>query len=108
MRNVGKLDITYQGIDVKQNFQITNLGETMSGKSMPYKTSKKINSRLNYLFRRKHFFTPHLSQLLCNALSHFNYACSTRYPNLNKRLQTTQNLKLLAINVFDFVSILIK
>ena len=108
LRNVGRLDITYQGIDVKQIFQITNLGDTMSGKSMPYKTSEKISSRLNYLFRRKHFFTPHLSQLLCKALSHFDYACSTRYPNLNKKLKTTQNLKLLGINVFAFVSILIK
>ena len=28
----------------------------MSGEPMAYKTIKKINSRLNYLFSKKHFF----------------------------------------------------
>ena len=48
LRKVGKLNITYQGIDIKQNSQVTYLGcildETMSGKPMAYKTIKKINS----------------------------------------------------------------
>ena len=55
LRKVGKLNITYQSIDIKQNPQVTYLGcildETMSGKPMINKTLKKINSRLNYLFR---------------------------------------------------------
>ena len=101
LRKVGKLNITYQGIDIKQNSQVTYLDsvldETMSGKPMVYKTTKKINSRLNYLFRKKHFLTPCLRQLLCNTLiqPHFDYACTAWYPNLNKKLknkiQTTQN-----------------
>ena len=69
----------------------------MSGEPMAYKTVKKINSKLNYLFRKKHFLTPHLRRLLCNALiqPHFDYTCSAWYPNLNKKLknkiQTIQN-----------------
>ena len=69
----------------------------MSGEPMPYKNIKKINSRINYLFRKKQFLTPSLRRLLCNALIqlNFDYACTVRYPNLNKKLknktQTTQN-----------------
>ena len=67
LRKVGKLNITYQFIDIKQNFQVTYLGcildEPMSGEPMTYKTIKKINSRLNYLFRKKHFLTKSLRSL---------------------------------------------
>ena len=73
------------------------LDETMSVEPMAYKTIKKIKSRLSYLFRKRHFLTRHLRRLLCNALiqSHFDYACTTWYPNLNKKLKnkirTAQN-----------------
>ena len=47
LRKAGKLNITYQGIDIKQNSQVTYLGyifdETMSGERMAYKTIKKTN-----------------------------------------------------------------
>ena len=82
LRKVGKLNITYRGIDIKQNSQVTYLGcildETMSGEPMAYKTIKKINSRVNYLFRKKQFLTTSLRRLLCNALiqPHFDYACT--------------------------------
>ena len=101
LRKVGKLNITYQGIDVKQKSQVTYLGcrldETMSGEPLAYKTIKKINFRVNYLFRKKYFLTTSVSCLLCNALiqPHFDYACTAWYPNLCKKLknkiQTTQN-----------------
>ena len=84
------------------NSQITYLGcildETMSGEPIAYKTIKKINSRLNYLFRAKHFLTPRLiRQLLCKALiqPHFDYVWTVWYPSLIKKLknkiQTTKN-----------------
>ena len=68
----------------------------MSGEPMAYKTVKKINSRLNYFLRKKHFLTPSLRRLLCNALiqSHFDYVCTAWYPNLKKmknKIQTTEN-----------------
>ena len=61
----------------------------MSGEPMAYKTIKKINSRLNYLFRKKHFLTTSLRRLLCNALiqPHFDYA----FGKLKNKIQTTQN-----------------
>ena len=52
----GTLNLTYQVIDIKQNSQVTYLGcilnETMSSEPMAYKIIKKINSRLNFLFRK--------------------------------------------------------
>ena len=61
----------------------------MSGEPMAYKTIRKINSRLNYLFRKKHFLTTSLRRLLCNALiqPHFDYA----FGKLKNKIQTTQN-----------------
>ena len=61
-----------------------------------YKTIKKMNSRFNNLFRKKHFLIPRFRRLLWNALiqPHFYYACTVWYPNLNKKMknkiQTTQ------------------
>ena len=101
LRKVGKLNITYQWINIKQNFQVTYLGcildEAVPGELMAYKTIKKMNPRRNYLFRKKRFLAPGLKRLLCNALfqPHFDYACTAWYLNLNKKLkneiQTTQN-----------------
>ena len=41
------------------------------------------------MFRKKHFLTPRSRRLLCNALiqPRFDYACTARYPNLNKKLK---------------------
>ena len=96
LRKVGQINITYQGIDIKQNSQVTYLSCILD-ETMAYKTIKKINSRLNYLFRRKHFLTASLRRLLCNVLIqlHFDYACTVWYSTLCKELknkiQTTQN-----------------
>ena len=85
LRKVGKLNITYQGVDIKQKSQVTYLGcildETMSGEPMAHKTIKKTNSRLNCLFRKKHFLTASLRRLLCNALiqPYFDYGCTAWY-----------------------------
>ena len=47
LKNAGKLNIMYNGIEIKQYSKVTYLGclleETMSGKSMALKTIKKIN-----------------------------------------------------------------
>ena len=61
----------------------------MSREPMTYKTIKKTNFRLNYLFRKKHFLTTSLRRLLCNALiqPHFDYA----FGKLKNKIQTTQN-----------------
>ena len=57
----------------------------------------KVNTKLKFLYRKNKFLSPALHRLLCNAIiqSHFDYACSAWFPNVNlalkKKLQTTQN-----------------
>ena len=52
LKNAGKLNIMYNGIEIKQYSKVTYLGclldETMSGKSMALKTIKKINQKLKF------------------------------------------------------------
>ena len=73
------------------------MDKSLSGEVMALKVVNKINNRLNVLYKKNRYLTPCLKRLLCNALiqPHFDYACSTWYPNLNKKLksklQTVQN-----------------
>ena len=77
----------------------------MSGEPMTYKTLNKINSRLNYLFRKKQFLTQILRCLLCKAFiqPHFHYGSTAWYPNCNKKLknkiQTTHQNKCLRVSL---------
>ena len=56
LKNAGKLNIMYNGIEIKQYSKVTYLGclldETMSGESMALKTIKKINQKLKFLYRK--------------------------------------------------------
>ena len=64
LRKVGKLNITYQGINIKQNSQVTYLGcildETMSGEPMAYKTIKKLTLG-STIYLEKSTFWHHVS-----------------------------------------------
>ena len=101
VKKLPKLNITHNGIKIKQHSSVSYLGcvldETLSGESMALDVLKKINAKLKFLYRKNNFLNLSLRRLLCNALiqPHFDYACSTWYPNLNqnlkKRLQTLQN-----------------
>ena len=101
MKRAGKLEISFNNIEIKQDSSLTYLAcildNTLSGEAMATKTIKKNNARLKFLHRKNDFLTPDLRHLLCNALiqPHFNYVCSSWFPNLNqklkKKLQTTQN-----------------
>ena len=57
----------------------------------------KINSKLKFLYRKQNFLDGSLRRLLLNALiqPRFDYACTSWYPMLNKRLskkiQAAQN-----------------
>ena len=101
VKKTGKLDINYNGIQIKQHSKVKYLGcildETLNGESMALSVISKVNLKLKFLYRKNRFLTPALRRLLCNALiqPHFDYACSAWYPNLNKalknKLQTAQN-----------------
>ena len=101
MKRAGKLEISFNNIEIKQYLSLTYLGcildNTLSGEGMVTKTIKKINAQLKFLHRKNDFLTPDLRCVLCNALiqPHFDYVCSSWFPNFNqklkKKLQTTQN-----------------
>ena len=64
---------------------------------MPMKSLRKINTKLQFLYRQNDFLNPKLRSLLCNSLiqPHFDYACIYWYPLINQKmrikLQVTQN-----------------
>ena len=86
---------------IKQHLQVTYLGcvldETLSGEPMTLKALNKKNGQLKFFYRKNKFLTPTLRRMLCNVIiqPHFDYACSTWYPNLNeklkKKIQIAQN-----------------
>ena len=88
-------------MQIKQHFKVKYVGclmdETMTGEVMVLNVIHKINNKLKFLNCKNVLLTPKLRCLLCNALiqPHFDYACSTWYPDLTKklkhRIQTTQN-----------------
>ena len=73
------------------------LDENLSGESMATKMRGKINGKLEFLYRNRNFLDSSHRRLLLNALiqPHCDYACTSWYPMLNKRLskkiQSAQN-----------------
>ena len=100
-KKIGTLEIKYGNINIKQYSKVTYLGcelnKNLSGEAMALKVINKINCRLSFLYRKNRYLLPYLKRLLCNAMiqSHFDYASSAWYPNLNKKfkskLQAIQN-----------------
>ena len=100
-KNFKKLDIRRGDIMIKQHSMVTYLGcildENLSGESMATRMLGKINGKLKFLYRKQNFLDGSLRRLLLNALiqPHFDYACTSWYQMLNKRLskkiQTAQN-----------------
>ena len=93
IKSIGKLDITYINIKIKQYSAVTYLGcvldETVPGDLMTLKKINKINLRLWFLYRKNNVLTPPLCRLLCNALfqPYLDYACFMWYPNLTIKLK---------------------
>ena len=100
-KSLGQIDISYKDVKIKQYSKVTYLGyvldECLTGVSMAMQVSTKDSSKLKFLYRKNRFLSKDLRRLLCNAFIqlHFDYACATWYPNLNKgyknKLQVLQN-----------------
>ena len=73
------------------------LDEELAGESIVNEISKKVNSRLRFLYRYKDYLNTESRKTLCTALiqCHFDYSCSSWYPGINKglsdKLQVLQN-----------------
>ena len=95
------LNIFHNNLQIKQFSSVTYLGcildEAMSGEEMASYGIRKINNKLNFLYRKQTFFSRFVRRMLCNAIiqPHFDYACTSWYLNLSKyfknKLQVTQN-----------------
>ena len=61
----------------------------MSGEAMTLSVINKINENVKFFSRKNRYFTPFVSQLLCNALIrlHFDNVCSAWYFNLTKKIE---------------------
>ena len=61
----------------------------LSGKSVTMKYLRKINTKLQFLYRQNGFLNPKLRGLLCNSLiqPHFDYACISWYPLINHKIR---------------------
>ena len=57
---------------------------------MARRVLKKINTKLNFLWRQSNYLNYSSRRLLCNALiqPHFDYGCTSWYPLLSKALKT--------------------
>ena len=94
-KNLKKLNIRIGDIMIKQHSMVTYLGcilyENLSGESMATRMLGKINCKLKFLYRKQNFLDGSLQRLLFNAViqHHFDYACTSWYPMLNKRLSKT-------------------
>ena len=57
IKNIKKLNIKYQDIEIKQHLQVTYPGcvmdESMCGEPMALKFINKINEKLKFLYRKK-------------------------------------------------------
>ena len=101
IKSARKLNVKYKNIKIKQHSQVTYLGcildETLPGEPMALKALNKINGKLKLFDRKNKCLTPTPRRMLCYAIiqSHFDYACSAWYPNLNeelkKKIQIAQN-----------------
>ena len=89
-----KLSISYRDYTLKQHNTAEYLGcyldSNLNGESMARRILKKINTKLNLLWRQSNYMNYSSRRLLCNALiqPHFDYRYTLWYPLLSKALKT--------------------
>ena len=94
MKSPPKLYISYGDYYLKQHNTVEYLGcyldYNLNGQSMARRVLKKINTKLNFLWRQSNYLDYSSGRLLCNALiqPHFDCECTSWYPLLNKVLKT--------------------
>ena len=94
MKSPPKLNISFGDNSLKQRNTIEYLGcyldSNLNGESMACRVLKKINTKLNFLWRQSNYLNYSSRRLLCNALiqPHFDYGCTSWYPLISKALKT--------------------
>ena len=94
MRSLPKLTISYGDYSLRQHNTVEYLkcylDSKLNGESMTRTILKKINTKLNFLWRQSNYLKYSSRRWLCNALiqPHFLYGCTSWYPLLCKALKT--------------------
>ena len=108
-KNIKKPHVKYGDMQIKQHSKFKYVGclldETMSGKAIALNIVNIIHNKPKSVYCKINFLMPVLRRLLCNALiqPHFDYACSSCYPNLTKKLNI--EFKLLKTSVCIFLQL---
>ena len=86
MRSPPKLSILCRDYSLTQHNTVGYFGWYL----VPRRVLKKINTKLNFLWRQSNYLNYSSRRLLCNALiqPHFDYGWSSWYPLLSKALKT--------------------
>ena len=94
MKSPPKLNVSYGDYSLKQHNIVEYLGcyldSNLNGESVARRVLKKINTKLNFLWRKSNDLNYSSRRLLCNALiqPHFDYGYTSWYPLLSKVLKT--------------------
>ena len=102
-----KLSISYEDcclwLDNIVEYVGCYLDSNLNRESMAHRILKKINTKLNFLWRQSNYLTYSSRRLLCNAFiqPHFDYGCTLWYALLSKtfktKLQIAQNKCILLL-----------
>ena len=90
-KNLPELKIMYDNNGIKQLQVVEYLGcyldVNLNGKFKAVKSLKKINAKLQLLYRRNDFVNPKYPGLLCNSViqPHIDYAYISWYPLVRKK-----------------------
>ena len=95
MKNPPKLS-TYGDYSLKQHNTVEYLGcyldSNLNRESLAHRVLKKINTKVNFLWRQSNYLNYSSRRLPCIALMqpHFDYGCTSWYPllTLSKALKT--------------------
>ena len=94
MKSPSKLSISYGDYSLQQHNSVEYFGcflnFNLNGESMACRVLKKINTKLNFLWKQSNYLNYSYRRLLCNAFIqlHFDYGCTSWYPLLSKALKT--------------------
>ena len=101
LKDVKSFEVRCENIIINKVNEIKYLGlqidSNLSGENAVMNILKKANARLKFLYRYKDMLNFSARKTLCSALiqCHFDYACSSWYPGINKnlkdKLQIAQN-----------------
>ena len=107
LRKVSSFEVKCDNETIKNVNSVKYLGiqidEDLAGESIVKEIVKKANTRLKFLYRCKDLLNFESRKTLCSALiqCHFDYACSSWFPGINKTLM--KKLQIMQNKIIRFI-----